>query len=834
MTKVLKWFAIAAMAMCMGLAAAADTVRYAYSTAKVTQKDGSVISQQWKFTYVNNKLRAKDLVNTTVISGPTVIPAVTYSNSTDKKLQADGSVVETTTRFTYTDGKITAKDIVSSKVTVPATPAVVKVEPPVVAPVTRYASTTLVKTLANGTVVQEKWLYTYVDNKLTAKDLVSTTAGGTAPVVQPVTAAVPKPVFDAKFNAASYYNNPNTGMPTAVPSFDPNWYLTSEAGKTISAIGANYAYARGWTGKGSTIMVMDTGIDAAGSEFAGKIKYSVDYTRTSIQDTVGHGSQVAAIAAAARDGKGMHGVAYDANLAIAKIGTSNSVSMASARQALVWAQQHTDIVVANLSANVNYASSYTSSVYKLADGTFYSNHVNYGGTNYYNLERPTDWSTALGKEMVLVVAAGNQRLGYVQSPAVFASAVGTDGRLVMNGQMIIAGGWNTTTNTVEGNGAGHICKVAVNEVCQDRYRTKDFFLMAPSVAIETVAVGGAYRTSSGTSFAAPAISGAVAVVSQLWPYMQGDQLAQLLFKTANKNIKNYNPDQMGHGLLDLNRATQPVGSLGVSVTGRTGTAVPLSGSLSMAGGMDARVSSMLSSVSAVDSFERDFTVNLSSAVGSTAQPVEHMQQTAGQSWSSKFAGPSITARGLTISGSGNNISIGVSSQAFDKDRQALQYQATVTRVAHNPWVNFTGMWGQSSGSTTAEFSMLYSPAASGAWAQAGVMNTAGQYQYAMVNRVSDIRSAYAVAGWRNNSVNLYAGFKPTVISGSVNLTVPTSVDADGVMHYSNATNQIRNQRTGFVGASVDYVPKRNHNVNFSTTYGQDGSGQIGLKYKVAL
>jgi hypothetical protein len=435
---------------------------------------------------------------------------------------------------------------------------------------------------------------------------------------------------------------------------------------------------------------------------------------------------------------------------------------------------------------------------------------------------------------VLVVAAGNQGLGYVQSPAVFASAVGRDGRLVMNGQMIIAGGWNTTTNSVDGNGAGHVCKVSVNQVCQDRYRTKDFFLMAPSVAIETVGADGAYRTSSGTSFAAPAISGAVAVVHQLWPYMKGDQLAQLLFKTANKNIKNYNSDQMGHGLLDLNRATQPVGSLGVSVTGRTGTAVPLSGSLAIAGVMDARVSSMLSSVSAVDSFERDFTVNLSSAAGSTVQPVEHMQQTAGQSWSSKFAGPSVTARGVTISGTGTNISVGVSSQAFDPDRQALQYQATVTQLAHNPWVNFSGMWGQSSGSTTAEFSMLYSPAASGTWAQAGVMNTAGQYQYAMVNRVSDIRSAYAVAGWRNNSVNLYAGFKPTVTSGSVNLTVPTSVDADGVMHYSNATNQIRNQRTGFVGASVDYAPVRNHSLNLSTTYGQDGTGQIGLKYKIAL
>lgn len=835
MAAVFKFFVTALMAICVGLAAAADTFRYAYSTAKVTQQDGSVIGQQWKFTYVNNKLTAKDLISTTVISGPTMVPAVTYSNSTDKKLQADGSVVETTTRFTYTNGKLTAKDIVSSKVTVPATPAVVKVEPPVVAPVIRYASTTLVKTLADGIVVQEKWLYTYVDNKLTAKELTATTVvSGTATIVQPVAAVVSKPVFDANFNASSYYNNSNMGTPTAVPSFDPSYYLASEAGKTISAIGANYAYARGWTGKGSTVLVMDTGIDITGSEFAGKVKYSVDYTKTSIQDTVGHGTQVAAIAAGARDGKGMHGVAYDANLAIAKIGDSSSVSMTSARQALLWAQQYTDIVVANLSANVNYAASYTGSVYKLADGTFYSKHANYGGTNYYNLEKPTDWSTVLGKEMVLVVAAGNQGLGYVQSPAVFAAAVGADGRLLMNGQMIIAGGWNTTTNTVEGNDAGHICKVTVNEMCQDKYRTSDFFLLAPSVAIETVGADGVYRASSGTSFAAPAVAGAVAVVHQLWPYMKGDQLAQLLLKTANKNIKNYNVNEMGQGLLDLNKATQPVGALSISVTGRTGTAMPLSGSLNIAGAMDATVSNMLSSVSAVDSFQRDFSVNLSSAAKSTPQPVEYMQQTAGQSWSSKFAGLVTNVNGLSIGGGGANISVGVSSQAFSKDRQELQYQATITRVAHNPWVNFSGMWGQSAGSTTTELSMLYSPEISGAWAQAGVMNTTGQYKYAMVNDVSNIQSAYAIVGWKNNSINLYAGVKPTVTSGSVKLTVPTSVDADGTMNYSNVNSRIRNQDTGFVGASVDYTPKRNHTVNFSTTYGQDGTGQIGLKYKVAL
>jgi hypothetical protein len=81
---------------------------------------------------------------------------------------------------------------------------------------------------------------------------------------------------------------------------------------------------------------------------------------------------------------------------------------------------------------------------------------------------------------------------------------------------------------------------------------------------------------------------------------------------------------------------------------------------------------------------------------------------------------------------------------------------------------------------------------------------------------------------------VYAGIKPTVISGSVSVTVPTSVDTDGTMNYSNATNKIRNRNTGFVGASVDYAPKRNHAVSLSAIYGQDGAGRIGVNYKLAL
>jgi len=299
MTKLVKIFVAFLMFTMMSVAMSAT--RYSYITKKVKQRDGTVLIQQWKLTYINNRLRAKDKLSE-VVEGAKA-PVVTYKDLTKKNTLPDGSVVETVTRLTYTDGKLTAKDVVSNKVITPPTPVVTYafstktktlddgsvieetwkytsvngkltakdvestkvitpapapvvvaepepapvVEPVVVAePVIRYASVTKKKTLADGSVIEEDWKMTYVDNKLTAKDLVTTRViSGPAVIAAPTTPVTtnPEPAFDPNFNAATYYNNSNIGTPTAVPSFDPKYYLTSEAGKAISSIGANYAYA---------------------------------------------------------------------------------------------------------------------------------------------------------------------------------------------------------------------------------------------------------------------------------------------------------------------------------------------------------------------------------------------------------------------------------------------------------------------------------------------------------------------------------------------------------------------------------------------------------------
>ena len=97
----------------------------------------------------------------------------------------------------------------------------------------------------------------------------------------------------------------------------------------------------------------------------------------------------------------------------------------------------------------------------------------------------------------------------------------------------------------------------------------------------------------------------------MWPTLKGAKIVELLMTTANKNIPGYNKDVHGQGLLDLERATRPVGDV-VVPTG-SGTA-QLSGGFSTntSGGLGA-VSGKLSNVMVMDSFQRDFYVDMRSA-----------------------------------------------------------------------------------------------------------------------------------------------------------------------------------------------------------------------------
>src|SRR5690349_11326618 len=109
-----------------------------------------------------------------------------------------------------------------------------------------------------------------------------------------------------------------TPTPTPPPptNFDTAEYRRSDGPGQHGAI---TAWQAGQTGVGQTIAIVDTGIDADSPEFAGRIlaaSRDVAGGGRSIDAQDDHGTNVALVAAAARNGSGVVGIAFDASLLV--------------------------------------------------------------------------------------------------------------------------------------------------------------------------------------------------------------------------------------------------------------------------------------------------------------------------------------------------------------------------------------------------------------------------------------------------------------------------------------------------------------------------------------
>jgi minor extracellular serine protease Vpr len=84
-------------------------------------------------------------------------------------------------------------------------------------------------------------------------------------------------------------------------------------------------------------------------------------------------------------------------------------------------------------------------------------------------------------------------------------------------------------------------------------------LIAPGYEVETAEYMGGYMTISGTSFAAPHVTGAVALIKQARPYLKPDQIMSLLMDTStplSMGKERYPVDTQGAGLMQVYSALE--------------------------------------------------------------------------------------------------------------------------------------------------------------------------------------------------------------------------------------------------------------------------------------
>ena len=412
-------------------------------------------------------------------------------------------------------------------------------------------------------------------------------------------------------------------LSTTVSDHETMEYNSNNGLKTINA---SDAYARGWTGKGAVLGVIDTWQDTDHKELDGKYLYYKDYsTVNGIRTTQSHGTHVAGIIAGKKEGdtldsngrlttgsysestsyvnfqpvteytlvsnNNVHGVAYDAKLVGANVDrhSNGGISKNAAMEAIhdfaklkspeADGGEELNIVAVNMSfnsPNMFYkwdGSHNVSSVTQLSDGTFKAeeilSQIRHDGNFQVGQHGQAEyWEAATNNDIILVNSAGNSGYAHAGDPGIWAVQTDDDGNLVLGGKMVIVGNWNGTG--VDGNKAGHVCMNinTSNNTCNDTHKISDFYILAPGDNIWSSTKDDNYGSMSGTSMAAPHVTGAFGVLNQMWPYMKGDNLVKLVLNTADKNLNGYDVNIHGQGLLDLDEATKPQGAVGLATSGR--------------------------------------------------------------------------------------------------------------------------------------------------------------------------------------------------------------------------------------------------------------------------
>jgi len=331
--------------------------------------------------------------------------------------------------------------------------------------------------------------------------------------------------------------------PPAAPASPPPTTTTSQPplDAQLALTNANGAHGLGYTGAGVTIGVVDSGIMRNHPTLAGRVTQELIYVdpasnNTAIDDVVGHGTWVSEIAAGTPFAQFPGGVAPGASLVSARIisdvepkddgsGQGNAVTAADAdffAQTLNPALITAGVQVMNNSWGGIYWDTTNASINQAFAQAYEPFVVQHGG--------------------LVVFAAGNDSRS---DPSDIAALPSLAPQLAAGWLVAVAVDSNHPTQLASYSNA---CGKAMN-----------YCLAAPGDVVvldknATTTGSQTYWAVSGTSFAAPEVSGAAALVWQAYPYFSNDLVRQTLLGTAH-DLGAPGPDTtFGYGMLDAFKA----------------------------------------------------------------------------------------------------------------------------------------------------------------------------------------------------------------------------------------------------------------------------------------
>jgi thermitase len=274
----------------------------------------------------------------------------------------------------------------------------------------------------------------------------------------------------------------------------PNDELFAEQ-LNLHMVNIQSAWNLGFYGCGVIVGVIDSGVynhsDLSANILPG-FNYRDDNTDTG--DTNGHGTFVSGVIAALSNDIGIIGAAHGAKIVPLKcFGTGMTTNLRYIVDAIYGAVDDFGVQIINMSFGL--------------------------ASNPESLEEAVDYAVAQG--VIMIAAVGNDGTGTLYFPAAYENVIGV-------------GSVNNDKS--------------LSDVSQ---RNSSVFVTAPGSDVISLNIGGGYRTDSGTSFAAPLVTGIVAILKQIDSTLDVEDIKSLLAATAEDLWGDGYSIYFGHGLVDV-------------------------------------------------------------------------------------------------------------------------------------------------------------------------------------------------------------------------------------------------------------------------------------------
>ena len=334
---------------------------------------------------------------------------------------------------------------------------------------------------------------------------------------------------------------------------------------------------------------------------------------------------------------------------------------------------------------------------------------------------------AINQDAIMVWAAGNE--GHTQSSALAGAPLVIP---ELNGHFVNVVAWDSATG-------------ALAEFSNQCGVTKNFCITAPGTDLKT---NVSKHSQDGTSFATPIVSAAISVIREAFPYMTANEVTSLLFETA-RDLGDTGIDAVyGHGMLDMERATRPVGTTlvpiddGVMVAMRTAH---------ISGTMAKNIKDENITFAFVDKYGRPFETKMNNNISIKNHSVGFDR---------------LREHNINVARFGN-IEFGF------KQSEILQSDGFLDTDTQNT-MTFIGT---NYATNVGDFELFHST-------QLGIMRPKASEQ-SMINNFSNIYTGAVKFGARYQDWTLSIAMPDTIISGHMNMRTPTGRNANGEYTFAN-------------------------------------------------